>query len=78
MGVSIGGRAAVHEPLEVVREKLVESRLLWTEEAEQRLVRVPEFVRPMVRDSVERQARERGCREITCEVMDEVKSSMRM
>lgn len=44
----------------------------------QRLARVPEFVRPMVRDSVERHARERGCREITCEVMDEVKSSMRM
>src|SRR3990170_2486138 len=48
MGVSIGGRAAVHEPLEVVREKLAESRLLWTDEAEQRLPRGPQVVRPVV------------------------------
>ena len=78
LGVALGGRAAPHEPLELVRERLVESRLLWTDEAEQRLARVPEFVRPMVRESVERHARERGCQEVTCEVMDEVKSSMRM
>lgn len=76
--VSIGGRTAAHEPLEVVRARLAESRLLWTDDAEQRLARVPEFVRPMVRERVERHARERGCREVTCEVMDEVKSSMRM
>ena len=78
MGVSIGGRAGAHEPLEVVRARLAESRLLWTDEAEQRLARVPEFVRPMVRERVERHALERGCREVTCEVMDEVKSSMQM
>ncbi|MBI3042502.1 MAG: PCP reductase family protein [Betaproteobacteria bacterium] len=78
LGVSLGGRAAPHEPLELVRDRLVESRLLWTGEAERRLERVPEFVRPMVRDSVERHARERGCREVTCEVMDEVRSQMGM
>lgn len=78
MGVSIGGRAGAHEPLEVVRESLVESRLLWTEDAERRIERVPEFVRPMVRDSIERRARERGCREVTCEVMDEARSRIGM
>jgi hypothetical protein len=61
-----------------VRERLVESRLLWTEDAERRLERVPEFVRSMVRDGIERHARKRGCREVTCEVMDEARSKMGM
>lgn len=78
MGVAIGGRTAPHEPLEVVRARLAEGRLLWTEDAERRLDRVPEFVRPMVRDGIERHARERGCREVTCEVMDEARSRMGM
>ncbi len=78
MGVAIGGRTAPHEPLEVVRARLAESRLLWTEDAERRIERVPEFVRPMVRDGIERHARERGCREVTCEVMDEARSRMGM
>jgi hypothetical protein len=78
LGVALGGRAAPHEPLELVRERLVESRPLWTAEAEQRLERIPEFVRPMARDSIERHARECGCREITCEVMDEARSRMGM
>ena len=78
MGVAIGGRPAPHEPLEVVRARLAEGRLLWTEDAERRLDRVPEFVRPMVRDGIERHAQERGCREVTCEVMDEARSRMGM
>lgn len=78
MGVAIGGRTAPHEPLEVVRARLAGSRLLWTEDAERRIERVPEFVRPMVRDGIERHARERGCREVTCEVMDEARSRMGM
>lgn len=78
LGVALGGRAAPHEPLERVRESLAECRLLWTEEAERRLERVPGFVRQMVRESVERYARERGRREVTGEVMDEVRSRMGM
>lgn len=78
LGLTIGGRAMPLRSPELVRETPAGAKLPWTEDAEQRLARVPEFVRPMVRDSVERHARERGCREITCEVMDEVKSSMRM
>lgn len=77
LGLTIGGRTAPARPSELARETRA-AKLMWTEEAEQRLARVPEFVRPTVRDSVERRARERGCREVTCEVMDEVKSSMRM
>ena len=78
LGLTLGGRTVPHEPLELVRESLAECRLLWTDEAERRLARVPEFVRPIVRESVERHARERGCREVTCEVMDEVRSKMGM
>lgn len=78
LGVALGGRIAPHEPLEMVRERLRETRLLWTEDAEQRLARVPEFVRPIVRESIERHARERGRREVTCEVMDEARSRMAM
>ena len=78
LGVALGGRTAPHELLELVRKRLVESRLLWTEDAERRLERVPEFVRSMVRDGIECHARKRGCREVTCEVMDEARSKMGM
>lgn len=46
---------------------------LWTEEAEERLKRVPSFVRNMVRGAVARYAIENKCREITPQVMDEVR-----
>ncbi len=78
LGLTIGGRTAPARPSEWARETPAAAKLLWTEEAERRLARIPEFVRPMVRDSVERCARARGCREVTCEVMDEFKSSMQM
>ncbi len=78
LGLTIGGRTAPARPSELVQGTPAAVKLCWTNDAEQRLARVPEFVRPMVRDSVERHARARGCREVTCEVMDEVKSSMRM
>lgn len=46
---------------------------VWTEEAEERLKRVPSFVRSMVRGAVARYAIEHKCREITPQVMDEVR-----
>lgn len=76
LGVAIGGRKPSREPLELVRATLAEARLLWTEEAEQRLTRVPEPVRPMARAAIERYARERGCGEVDCAVMDEAKANM--
>jgi radical SAM protein with 4Fe4S-binding SPASM domain len=45
----------------------------WSREAEERLKRVPSFVRGMVRRAVERYARENDRREITPAVMEEVK-----
>jgi len=42
----------------------------WTQEAEARLARVPEFVRPMARTGIERFARERGASEIDEQMLD--------
>jgi len=46
---------------------------LWTAEAEERLKKVPSFVRSMVRSAVARYAVEHKCREITPQLMDEVR-----
>lgn len=78
LGVAIGGRRAPPAPLELVGATLTEARLLWTEEAEQRLGRVPEFVRSAVRKSIERYARQQGYREVTPQVIDEAKADMGM
>jgi radical SAM protein with 4Fe4S-binding SPASM domain len=48
----------------------------WTEGAEERLKRVPSFVRPMVRGAVERFAREKKCMAITPELMDELRQKV--
>jgi radical SAM protein with 4Fe4S-binding SPASM domain len=46
---------------------------VWTEPAEERLKKVPFFVRSMVRAAVERYAVEKGCREVTPEMMEELR-----
>ena len=46
---------------------------IWTEEAEERLKRVPSFVRNMVRMSIERYAMQNNVSEITPALMEEVK-----
>jgi radical SAM protein with 4Fe4S-binding SPASM domain len=51
---------------------------LWTAEAEERLKRVPSFVRTMVRSAVERYAMENKHAEITPLLMDEVKQKAGM
>jgi hypothetical protein len=50
----------------------------WTDEAEERLKRVPSFVRNMVRSAVVRYAAEHKYREITPQVMDEVRQKSGM
>jgi hypothetical protein len=47
--------------------------MTWSQEAEQRLENIPDFIRPMARKEVERMAKERGVSTITAEVMDEAK-----
>ena len=55
-----------------------ESTLTWTAEAEERLKRIPFFVRSMVRKSIEKHAREQGIAEIDAAVMAEMKDVMGM
>lgn len=50
----------------------------WTEDAEERLKRVPFFVRSMVRGAVERYAIDSSHREITPEVMQEAREKLTM
>ena len=58
----------------VVNERTDEKPLAWTSEAEERLGRVPEFMRPMVKKAIESHARARGLREVTAEVVTEAKT----
>jgi radical SAM protein with 4Fe4S-binding SPASM domain len=51
---------------------------IWTPEAEERLKKVPSFVRNMVRSAVERYAIENKCREITPAMMEELKQKAGM
>lgn len=52
------------------------SEIVWTSEAEARLDRIPEFVRPMVKKGIEQHARDKGYAEINAAVMNEVKGSL--
>lgn len=56
----------------------MEQGLAWDESAQARLAAIPEFVRPMVKKSIEEHAREKGYREINASVMDEVKGRVGM
>lgn len=49
--------------------------LIWTDEAKERLEKIPFFVRNMVIKSIERQAKDRGINLITLQIMDEFKST---
>ncbi len=59
------------EVSEHIRERQ-EPRLPWTSEAEQRLAKVPDFVKGQVIQSVEGNARQMGCAEVTGAVLDRV------
>jgi hypothetical protein len=50
------------------------SAVAWAPEAEARLERIPAFIRPMARRSIERFAEEKGYASITETVMDEART----
>ena len=54
-----------------IRER-AEPRMSWTPEAERRLEKVPGFVKGQVIQSIEGNARQMGCTEVTNEVLDRV------
>jgi len=92
LGVQIGGRTVPDQPLEQVRRTMAEPRedalaeaapshadsgtVTWSEDAVERLGRVPKFVRGMVKRIYTDYARERGITVITVEVMDRARSEL--
>ena len=91
LGVKIGGRTLDPEPMEIVRGALVaregafvdeqstadgRSRPRFTDASQERLARVPSFVRGMVKRIYTEYAVERGIGEITPEVMDRARSEL--
>ena len=53
--------------------KQVSEEIAWTKEAEERLNRIPSFIRPMAKKGIEQYANENGHSQIDNEVMDAVK-----
>ena len=54
------------------------AEIVWTQEAEERLGRIPPFARSMAKLGIERHARERGYKEISDAVMEEVRDQFSM
>ena len=50
-------------------------QLLWTPDAQEKLAKIPSFVQPMVKSSVETYARKNGFSTVTLQVMDDSKNS---
>ena len=91
LGVRIGGRTLDPEPMEHIRTSIagradafVEPkpyrapvvRPAWSHDAQERLVRVPGFVRGMVKKIYTDYAAEHGIDEITPEVMDRARAEL--
>jgi len=90
LGIKIGGSPLESQPEDLVRSGLVadpgaapgtpepsgRTRPAWTEDAEQRLTRVPTFVRGMVKRIYTDYAVERGITRITPAVMDRARTDL--
>lgn len=88
LGVKIGGRPLEEEPMELVRKAMVGRsdafqdeapvafRPRWSPGGEERLARVPSFVRGMVKKIYTEWAAQRGIVEITEAVMDEARRDL--
>jgi hypothetical protein len=91
LGVQIGGRSVPAQPLEMVRGMVATGRedafadepavatstaVVWSAEAQERLTRVPNFVRGMVKKIYGDYAKERGIAEITPAVMDTARAEL--
>ncbi len=56
--------------------KKEENLITWTKEAEERLQKVPAFVRPMAKKGIEKMARKQGITVIDAEMMDKAKNKL--
>ncbi len=67
MGLGSSGAASTPAP--------AAEQLLWTQDAQEKLAKLPSFVQPMVKSSVETYARKSGFTTVTLQVMDDSKNS---
>ena len=75
---SEGGKCPFTSVVEDAFQEPDSSGPVWTPEALARLERVPSFVRPMAKTSIEEFARENGHTEITTDIMDSARGSFGM
>jgi len=83
LGVEIGGRTVPAQPFEMINSMMTAGRpdgqtagVSWSAEAQERLTRVPNFVRGMVKKIYADYARERGITEITPAIMDTARAEL--
>lgn len=89
LGVQIGGRTLDQQPMELTRSSMIgredafedvapvrPSGVRWSAESEERLTKVPKFVRGMVKRIYVEWAGEHGITEITPAVMDEARADL--
>ncbi len=89
LGVQIGGRTLDEQPMELTRRSMIgredafddvpkegSGGVRWSPEGEERLARVPKFVRGMVKKIYAEWALERGISEITPSMMDEARTDL--
>ena len=90
LGVKIGGRTITEQPLETIRGQVATGRadafvedppsarlaVRWSPDAEDRLTRVPGFVRGMVKRIYMDYAREHGIETITPALMDTARTEL--
>lgn len=90
LGVEIGGRTVPEQPMQTIRSAVANGRddafddrekgdgrsPAWSADANERLARVPSFVRGMVKRIYADYAKERGITEITPAVMDTARTEL--
>jgi proto-chlorophyllide reductase subunit len=83
LGVEIGGRTVPAEAFELINTMVTAGRPdgqtagpSWSSDAQERLTRVPSFVRGMVKKIYADYAKERGITEITPAVMDTARAEL--
>src|SRR5690606_41871788 len=90
LGIQVGGRAVPEQPMELVRGTLAtggdaftdpqplagHARVTWSDDADQRLARVPSFVRGMVKRIYTDYAREPGIDRITPDIIDRARTHL--
>jgi predicted RNA-binding Zn-ribbon protein involved in translation (DUF1610 family) len=76
LGVEIGGRTVPAEAFETIGKIAATGGPAWSSDAQERLARVPNFVRGMVKKIYADYAKERGITEITPAVMDTARAEL--